>query len=390
MRGQTVVRRSAVVWIVAVIALSLGAPAFASWAMVPLPDRLRDASAVVVGEVTDVTPGPEVGGRPHKFAVVTVKDVLKFPPGVTDASDERVKTVKVAFPSNEAKADPNTGQIQMTVASTDIAYRKGQSGVWTLTKSSAGDYYVGGTPWSLMQASEIDRVKKALADINAEPWGKASEDLAVQLLVHRGTTGKPGMPAAPVVAPGGKPIVGPRPGGVKAVEENADAEGDKAAPGEAKNPEDVSSWSVEPGLQRGTVSLTIYIKNTSKDKVLRVSNYAGDKSVTIKRTAADGSTADLDIYEFLKAVRLRAPSKDDFVELQPGEAKRFKNYSVAEFAPQGKVKLEATFAPKRDGKDLGVADVWTGSAAANAVEFDYTPEKGRGKLEPPMQRNMTR
>lgn len=386
MRGQTNVRGSVFVWIAALVTLSLCAPAFASWAMVPLPDRLRDASAVVVGEVTDVIAGPEIGGRAHKLAVITVKDVLKFPPGVMDAGDVRVKTVKVAFPDTDGKVDPKSGQMQMMVASTDIAYRKGQSGVWTLSKSPAGDFYVGGTPWSLMQPSEIDRVKKALADQAKEPWGATADGLALQMLVHRGMTGKPAMPVAPVIAPGAKPVVGPRPGDAKVVGENAPAEGEQAAPGGAKSPEDEGSWSAEPGKLQGIVTVAIYIKNTSKDKVLRVSNYVGEKAVSIKRTAADGSTSDLNLYEFLKAARLRAPSKDDFLELHPGEVKRFSTFSVADFAPQGKVKLDATFKPKRDGKDVGVANVWTSSAGSNAVEFDYAPEN----VTPRIERNTTR
>jgi len=99
-------------------------PVFACWAMIPLETVVQENPLVVTGTIVKVkvNAGPEThdGSRLTDIGFIKVDAVLK-----NTLKDKDIKVgdrLPLQFPSKNSKV----------MMSTDIRYRKGQSGVWIL------------------------------------------------------------------------------------------------------------------------------------------------------------------------------------------------------------------------------------------------------------------
>jgi hypothetical protein len=122
------------------------------------------------------------------------------------------------------------------------------------------------------------------------------------------------------------------------------------------------------------LEIRLTLKNVS-DKPLAVCVWLGQRSVEIVWTGPDGKPRESNAYEWLKAVRLRNVTADDFVTLKPGEklviGPRGRDSTLKlEGIEPGKHQVKLTYKSTQDGKALGVVGEWTGSVTADPVKAE--------------------
>src|SRR5262249_19578441 len=113
------------------------------------------------------------------------------------------------------------------------------------------------------------------------------------------------------------------------------------------------------------------LKNVT-DKPIVICDYVGNRPLGVDWTGPDGKKRESPHYDWLKAVRLRPLSKENFVTIPPGGVVavglEIKGPGIAfPMAGSGKHKLTVRYTNKEDGKAFGLKDVWTGTVAAPEV-----------------------
>lgn len=119
----------------------------------------------------------------------------------------------------------------------------------------------------------------------------------------------------------------------------------------------------------GEIRLTL--KNVSR-KPLAVCTWLGQRCIEVSWTGPDGKARESNHYDWLKAVRLRNITADDFVTLKPGASivigpKGKDSNLKLEGAEAGTHRVTISYKNIQDGKAQAVRDVWTGKATANEV-----------------------
>lgn len=151
-------RRVGWIWLIgAAASLSLSSTAWASWAWVPLVDRVAGADLVVVGKITKVGPGPGAGMAKNDVGILTVRRVLKGP--------GQVKQVKLLFPSARGGL----------MHSAMITYKQGQDGGWILRKDRQGNFYTALYPRDYQQPEKLKYLEAAV-DAAGAPFAAIGSD----------------------------------------------------------------------------------------------------------------------------------------------------------------------------------------------------------------------
>jgi hypothetical protein len=143
----------------------------ASWAYVPLIQRVAEADLIVAGKMGKIGEDFQRDKREYAIGVIQVSEVLK--------GDKATRTARLAF------ANPNR-KVHSTV---DIAFREGQEGVWVLRRDKAGDFFTASYPTDFQAADQKAVVTREVERIKALRWGKQDQGLALAVLVeHRPLT----------------------------------------------------------------------------------------------------------------------------------------------------------------------------------------------------------
>lgn len=137
----------------------------------------------------------------------------------------------------------------------------------------------------------------------------------------------------------------------------------------AKEGEPVNGLAAKAELVSDAIRLTL--KNVS-DKPLAVCTWLGQHCIEVSWTGPDGKPRESNHYDWLKAVRLRNITADDFVTLKPGESivigPRGKDSDFKlEGAEAGKHRVTISYKNTRDGKAQAVQNVWTGKVTAKEM-----------------------
>jgi hypothetical protein len=120
---------------------------YASWVDIPIEDLIKNSDLIIVGKISGIdtskkqNPDSEIikiMGRYYDFGTITVSQVIK--------GDEHAKSVVLRYPSRRE-------------LSTDIVYELNQNGIWLLTKSKEGDFYLAGYPKDFQDISQLNTIK---------------------------------------------------------------------------------------------------------------------------------------------------------------------------------------------------------------------------------------
>ncbi len=117
--------------------------------------------------------------------------------------------------------------------------------------------------------------------------------------------------------------------------------------------------------------IRLTLKNVS-NKPLAICTWLGQRCIEVKWIGPDGKPRDSHHYDWLKAVRLRNITADDFVTLKPGESivvgPKGKDTNLKrEDAAVGAHRITLSYENIQDGKGQGIRNVWTGKVIANEV-----------------------
>jgi len=277
-----------------VFSLVLAVPVLASWADVPLDQVIEDSDIVVVGEITRLGKPAQINKRQFAIGVITVQATLK---------GTAVKEVPLAWPDRGADG---------IAMSTDLSYRKGQSGVWLLSKDKAQDYYWATYPKDYQPLAKRKEIESLIQGLSKRTFSPPVNGLAAF--------------------------------------------------------SSVTNLGPDGTVKGNAVGFSLILKNTT-EKPLRVCTYAGDRPVRAAAKGPDGNT-EIDFYDWLARARLAPCQARNFEVIQPGQTKRIGNYGVsyARNLKPGSYEFAISFAAKRDGTKLGLKDVWTGSVSAPQIE----------------------
>jgi hypothetical protein len=137
----------------------------------------------------------------------------------------------------------------------------------------------------------------------------------------------------------------------------------------AKEGEAVKGLAAKAEVVSDGIRLTL--KNVS-DKPLAVCTWLGQQCIEVSWIGPDGKPRESHHYDWLKAVRLRNITADDFVTLKPGESivigPRGKDSDLKrEGADAGKHRVTISYRNVQDGKAHAVQNVWTGKVTAKEV-----------------------
>lgn len=267
---------------------------FASWADVPLDQVIEESDTVVVGEITRLGKPVKVNKRPFAVGVISVQATLK---------GTAVKEVSLAWP------DRGAGGIAM---STDLSYRKGQKGVWLLSKDKAQDFYWATYPKDYQRLEKRKEIEALIAGLSNRSFSPAVNGLAA-------------FSAVANLGPDGT-------------------------------------------VKGNAVGLSLILKNTTEEPI-RFCTYVGDRPVRAAAKGPDGDTK-IDFYEWLARARLAGCRANNFEVIQPGQTKRIGSYGVsyARNLQPGSYEFVVSFAAKRDGAKLGLKEVWTGTVSAPPIK----------------------
>lgn len=125
--------------------------------------------------------------------------------------------------------------------------------------------------------------------------------------------------------------------------------------------------------ERGTISVHFVLKNVS-DKPITVCTWIGGRQMEVKWIGPDGKSIESPHYDWMKAARIRALIKDDFVAIQPGAVLEFGPRGASDNGftfqwPEGESKITISYVNKADGKNFGLEGVWTGTVTSNEVRM---------------------
>jgi hypothetical protein len=117
--------------------------------------------------------------------------------------------------------------------------------------------------------------------------------------------------------------------------------------------------------------IRLTLQNVS-NKPLAICTWLGQRSIEVKWVGPNGKLQESHHYDWLKAVRLRNITADDFVTLKPGESiivgpKGKDSNLKLEGAATGVHRVTVSYENIQDGKGQGVRNVWTGKVTANEV-----------------------
>jgi len=195
--------------------------------------------------------------------------------------------------------------------STDIHFAAGQEGIWLLTKGAEKDAYWALHPSQFQPAKEKDNLVKLVQERAKLPAGKAVDGLAARAEVLK---------------------------------------------------------------QEKGFAVRFSLKNVS-DKPLKVCDFVGNYPLQVEWIGPDGKKRESKHYDWLKAVRLRPVSEENFITLEPGgvlflSATFSKEQGIPfEDAGTGEHKVTVSYVNKEDGKQFKLKDVWTGTVSAPEVKI---------------------
>jgi hypothetical protein len=193
--------------------------------------------------------------------------------------------------------------------STDIRFAAGQEGIWLLNRGAEKDVYWALHPSQFQPAKEKENLAKLVQERDKLPAGKPADGLAARAEVVKQDKG---------------------------------------------------------------FAVRFSLKNVS-DKPLKVCDYVGNRPLQVEWIGPDGKKRESKHYDWLKAVRLRPVSEENFVTLQPGgvlflAAQFGKDQGIRfEDAGPGEHKVTVGYVNQEDGKPFQLKDVWTGLVTAAAV-----------------------
>jgi len=123
----------------------------------------------------------------------------------------------------------------------------------------------------------------------------------------------------------------------------------------------------------GQTTVRFALKNVS-DKPITVCTWIGGRQMEVKWVGPDGKSIESPHYEWMKAARIRALNKEDFVAIQPGEVKFFGPHGLSDagFAfdlPNGESKITISYVNKYDGMEFKIDGVWLGTVTANEISL---------------------
>jgi hypothetical protein len=133
------------------------------------------------------------------------------------------------------------------------------------------------------------------------------------------------------------------------------------------------------GARLPSYEIRFSLKNVS-DKPITVFDFVGARPLTVDWTGPDGAKLESQHYDWLKAVRLRAPDASNFTTIPAGGVHfigpRGRDGGIyfggSELAggntlSPGKHRIIVSYRSDEDGKRHGVKDAWTGTVIANEV-----------------------
>lgn len=203
--------------------------------------------------------------------------------------------------------------------STDIRFRKGQQGIWLLKWDPHQKIYWATHPIQYQQPNQQKLLEKTVLARNNVPAGKSLGGLVAR---------------------------------------------------------------AEAFKQGDAVEVRLSLKNIS-DKPLAVCKHVGQRPIQITWIGPDDKKNRSHHYDWLARVRLRPPSKEDFVTIPPGGIRYFgprNGYNGILFASQnegpgsnvakpGKHTVTVSYTTEISGKRFGIDKSWTGTVTSKPVLF---------------------
>jgi len=235
--------------------------------------------------------------------------------------DKELRHVSARF----GKRPKPQGGVALIMEDGPVTYDEGQEGIWLLRprdREEGGIYYLGNYEL-FYPLDHLDHLKQMMAALEELPWGEPVNGLAARTLVHA------------------------------------------------------------PPWQNQRL-IYVAVKNVS-DKPLRISDYIADRVLAVTLVLPDGTERPIDLYEFLKTARMRAPGKRDYPVLAPGEVRYvgfWAGVNAGELTQKGAYRVKASYSNANNRAQLGVTDVskssWTGRVDAPEVAFEYVPAQQPG------------
>jgi hypothetical protein len=123
----------------------------------------------------------------------------------------------------------------------------------------------------------------------------------------------------------------------------------------------------------GQTTLRFALKNVT-DKPITICTWIGGRQMEVKWIGPDGKAIESPHYEWMKAARIRALIKEDFVAIPAGGVLFFGPRGASDNGfsfslPEGESKITLSYVSKADGREFKIDGVWTGTVTANEVSI---------------------
>jgi hypothetical protein len=121
----------------------------------------------------------------------------------------------------------------------------------------------------------------------------------------------------------------------------------------------------------GQTTVRFALKNAS-DRPVTICTWIGGRPMEVKWTGPDGKAIESNHYDWMKAARIRAMSKEDFVGIPAGGVMFFGPRGASDNSftfnlPEGASRITISYTNKADGKEFKIDGVWTGTVASNEL-----------------------